>query len=162
MKIKSFMTMMVAAAALVIGVCSCGDDDKDEPEAPLAAQVVGSYTGTEILTVSGDDFEATPTYVFVKNTDTSVDFTIPASDGGAMVLPPLPVKGVALTKSGNTITGKLASYTGTVINASGLEKSYTVSDVTVIFSNNMVVVTYTLKYGNMPFDFVGQFTGARI
>mgnify|MGYP006896821807 CR=1 FL=1 len=79
-----------------------------------------------------------------------------------MVLPPLPVKGVALTKSGNTITGKLASYTGTVINASGLEKSYTVSDVTVIFSNNMVVVTYTLKYGNMPFDFVGQFTGARI
>ena len=160
MKIKSFMTMMVAAAALAIGMSSCSSDD-DEPEAPLAVQVVGSYTGEEILTVSDENFNANPTYVFVKNTDTSVDFTIPASDGGAMVLPSLPVKGIALTKNGNTITGRLASYTGTVTNDSGAEKSYTVSDVTAIFNDNMVVVTYTLKYGNMPFDFVGKFTGTR-
>ena len=44
MKIKHFMMMTMAAVALVFGVSSCGGDD-DVPEAPVAAQVAGSYTG---------------------------------------------------------------------------------------------------------------------
>ena len=63
MKIRSFMTMMVAAAALVIGVSSCGDD-KDEPEVALAAQVAGSYTGNEVMTVMGEPDESVKTFEF--------------------------------------------------------------------------------------------------
>ena len=160
LKIKSFMTMMVAAAALVIGVCSCGSDD-DEPEVAVADQVVGSYTGTEVLTVMGEADESTETFEFTKASDVSVDVTLPKYGEGMMTVPALPVKGIMLTKSGNTITGRLAKYEGTVKTTDGSEKAYTVSDVTVIFSDKTVVVTFTQKYGNMPFAFEGQFTGTR-
>ena len=155
-KIKSFM-MMMATMAFVFGVCSCGSDD-DEPEVAVATQVAGSYTGLEIMTVSGEDDEGTKTFEFTKATDSSVDMTIPEYGEGGMSLPKMPVKGILLTKSGNTITGKLSSYSGTVTNASGAEKAYTVSDVTVLFSDKNVVVTFALKYGNMPFAFAGKFT----
>ena len=160
MKIKSFMTMMVAMAALVMGVSSCGDDDnKDVPEAALAEQVAGSYTGEEIMTVMEEPDQSTKTFVFTKASDVTIDMLIPEYGEGMMTLPALPVKGIMLTKSGNTITGKLAKYEGTVKTADGSEKAYTVSDITVLFSDNTVVVTFTQKYGNMPFAFEGAFTG---
>lgn len=165
MKIRSFMTMMVAAAALVIGVSSCGDDN-DEPEVAVAAQVAGSYTGNEVMTVMGDPDESVKTFEFTKATDISVDMTIPEYGEGMMSLPALPVKGIMLTKSPttvseNSISGQLSSYTGTVKNADGSEKAYTVSDLTLFFDANKVVVTFKLKYGNMPFAFEGQFIGTK-
>ena len=163
MKIRSFMTMMVAAAALVMSVSSCSSSDDDEPETPLAVQVAGYYTGNEVMTVMGEPDESSTTILFTKVTDSSVDLTLPEYGEGMMALPSIPVKGITLTKNGNTITGKLASdsYTGTVTNASGAEKAYTISDLTVLFNELNVVVTFSLKYGNMPFDFVGRFTGTR-
>lgn len=160
MKVKYFMTMMVAAMAVMLGVCSCGDDD-DEPEAALATKVIGSYAGEEILTVMGEDSNSAATYVFAKASDTSVDLTLPGTTGGSMVLPVMPVKNITLTKEGDVITGRLASYNGTVVNADGAEKSYTVSDLVALFGKDIVVVTYTLKYGNMPFAFLGSFSGAK-
>ena len=159
MKIRNFMTMAMVTVALVFGVSSCGDDDKDEPEAALAEQVDGWYSGQEILTVMGEPDEGTVLFRFTKSSDIIVDMTIPAYGEGMMTIPELPVKGITLSKSGNTITGKLASYTGSVLSADGSEKAYTVTDVTVLFDNKNVVATFTLKYGNMPFAFEGQFTG---
>ena len=156
MKIKSFMMMTMAAVALVFGVSSCGGDD-DVPEAPVAAQVAGSYTGTEVLTVSGEADESTETFVFTKATDVSVDVTLPEYGEGMMTIPALPVKGIMLTKSGNTISGKLDKYEGTT----EAGKAYTISDIVVLFSDKTVVMTFKMKYGNMPFDFNGQFTGNR-
>ena len=161
MKIKSFLMMMAAAVALVMGVSSCSSDDDNEPEVAVAAQVAGSYTGQEVMTVSGDVDESTKTFVFTKATDTTLDLVIPEYGEGMMSLPALSVKGITLTKNGNTITGSAASYTGTVTTAAGAEKAYTVSGLTVIFSDKTVVVTFSLKYGNMPFDFAGQFTGTK-
>jgi len=160
MKIKSFMTMMVAAAAFVFSMSSCGSDD-DAPEVAVATQVAGSYTGSELMIVMGEPDESTKTFEFTKSTDTSVDMMIPEYGEGMMSLPKMPVKNIPLTKSGNTITGKLAKYEGTVTNASGAEKAYTVSDIVVIVNDKTVVVTFKLKYGNMPFDFEGQFTGTK-
>jgi hypothetical protein len=160
MKIKSFMMMMVAAAAVVLGVSSCGSDD-DEPEVAVAEQVAGSYTGTEVMIVMGEPDEGTKTFEFTKSTEISVDMVIPEYGESMMSLPKMPVKNIPLTKNGNTITGKLASYEGKVTNASGDEKTYTVSDLVVIFSDKTVAVTFKLKYGNMPFDFEGQFTGTK-
>ena len=148
--------MTMAAVALVFGVSSCGSDD-DVPEAPVATQVAGSYTGTEVLTVSGEADESTETFVFTKATDVSVDVTLPEYGEGMMTIPALPVKGIMLTKSGNTISGKLDKYEGTT----EAGKAYTISDIVVLFSDKTVVMTFKMKYGNMPFDFDGQFTGNR-
>ena len=156
MKIKSVMMMTMAAVALVFGVSSCGGDD-DVPEAPVAAQVAGSYTGTEVLTVSGEADESTETFVFTKATDVSVDVTLPEYGEGMMTIPALPVKGIMLTKSGNTITGKLDKYEGTT----EAGKAYTISNIVVSFNDKTVGMRFEMKYGNMPFGFDGQFTGNR-
>ena len=156
MKIKSFMLTTMAAVALVFGVSSCGGDD-DVPEAPVAAQVAGSYTGTEVLTVSGEADESTETFVFTKATDVSVDVTLPEYGEGMMTISALPVKGIMLTKSGNTITGKLDKYEGTT----EAGKAYTISNIVVSFSDKTVGMRFEMKYGNMPFGFDGQFTGNR-
>ena len=152
--------MALAMTAFVFSMSSCGSDD-DEPVVAVADQVVGSYTGTEVLTVMGEADESTETFEFTKASDVSVDVTLPKYGEGMMTVPALPVKGIMLTQSGNTITGKLAKYEGIVKSADGSEKAYTVSDVTVIFSDKTVVVTFTQKYGNMPFAFEGQFTGTK-
>lgn len=157
---KKFLTMTLAAMAFAVSMSSCGSDD-DEPEVAVADQVVGSYTGTEVLTVMGEADESTETFEFTKASDVSVDVTLPKYGEGMMTVPALPVRGILLTQSGNTITGKLAKYEGTVKSADGSDKAYTVSDLTVIFSDKTVVVTFTQKYGNMPFAFEGQFTGVR-
>lgn len=158
---KKFMTMTLAAMAFVVSMSSCSSSNDDEPEVPLATQVAGSYTGTETLTVMGEADESTETIEFTKATDVSVDVTLPKYGEGMMTVPALPVKGISLTKSGNTITGKLDKYEGTVKTADGSEKAYTISDITVIFNDKTVVMTFSQKYGNMPFAFDGQFTGTR-
>ena len=107
MKIKSFMTMTLAAVAFVFSMGSCSSSD-DEPEVAVAAQVAGSYSGNEVVVVMGEESSnETKTYVLAKSSDASVDMTIPEMGmGGHMTIPALAVKNIPLTKSGNTITGK--------------------------------------------------------
>ncbi len=161
MKIKYLAIAMIAAMATVLGTSSCSSDD-DEPEAPVATQVAGSYTGNEVIMVDNDESSnETKTYEITKASDTSVDMTVPEWGMGMMTIPSFIVKNIPLAKSGNTITGKVASYSGTVKNAKGEEKAYVVSNVALMFSDKKVVGTYSLKYGNMPFLMTTTFTGTR-
>jgi len=149
---------LIASLATVLGTSSCSSDD--EPEAPVAAQVAGSYTGNEVIMVDNEESSnETKTYEITKVSDTSVDMTVPEWGMGMMTIPSFVVKNIPLAKSGNTITGKLASYSGTVKNAKGEEKAYVVSNVALIFNDKTVVATYSLKYGNMPFLMTTTFTG---
>lgn len=160
MKIKSLTIALIASLATVLGTSSCSSDD--EPEAPVAAQVAGSYTGNEVIMVDNEESSnETKTYEITKVSDTSVDMTVPEWGMGMMTIPSFVVKNIPLAKSGNTITGKLASYSGTVKNAKGEEKAYVVSNVALMFSDKKVVGTYSLKYGNMPFLMTTTFTGTR-
>ena len=160
MKIKSLTIALIASLATVLGTSSCSSDD--EPEAPVAAQVAGSYTGNEVIMVDNEESSnETKTYEITKVSDTSVDMTVPEWGMGMMTIPSFVVKNIPLAKSGNTITGKLASYSGTVKNAKGEEKAYLVSNVALIFNDKTVVATYSLKYGNMPFLMTTTFTGTR-
>ena len=167
MKIKSFMMMTMAAVALVFGVSSCGSDDEPPvPESPIANLVAGSYSGKEIMTVSGELDESDKVFQFTKANDTTVDLVIPAYGESMMTLPELPVKGIILVKDVDNIAGSLpqGSYSGTVKNAKGEEKTYVISDFMVLYStkDNAIMVTFKLKYGNMPFDFSGVFTGQKL
>ena len=162
MKIKSFMTMTLAAVAFVFSMGSCSSSD-DEPEVAVAAQVAGSYSGNEVIMVMGEESSnETKTYVLAKSSDTSVDMTIPEMGmGGHMTIPALAVKNIPLTKSGNTITGKFDKYEGVVTNAAGDEKNYTISNLALVYSDKTVAVTFSLKYGNMPMSMETTFTGTK-
>jgi len=152
--------MMAAAIAIVLGMSACSSDD--DKETALASQVVGSYTGNEIIVVMGEESSNVKmTYEFVKASDIYVDLTIPQSGEMGMVIPPLPVKNITLTKENNMITGKLASYSGTVKDAKGADKAYTVSDVVAFFKDDTIVLTFAVKYGNMPFAMLTTFTGKK-
>ena len=159
MKIKSLTIALIASLATVLGTSSCSSDD-DEPEAPVATQVAGSYTGNEVIMVDNEESSnETKTYEITKVSDTSVDMTVPEWGMGMMTIPSFVVKNIPLAKDGNTIKGKLASYSGTVKNAKGEEKAYVVSNVALIFGDKTVAGTYSLKYGNMPFIMTTSFTG---
>lgn len=161
---KKIMTMTLAAMAFVVSMSSCSkDDDDDKKVEALATLVAGSYSGNEVVMVMGEESSNdTKTYVLAKASDTSVDLTIPEMGmGGHMSIPALPVKSVPLTKSGNTITGKLDSYEGVVTNASGDEKKYTISNLALIFNDKTIAVTFSLKYGNMPMTMDTTFTGTK-
>ena len=157
---KKFVMMTMAAMAFVMSLSSCSKDDDDNKVEAVATQVAGSYSGNEVVMVMGEESSNdTKTYVFAKASDTSVDLTIPEMGmGGHMSIPALPVKSIALTKSGNTITGKLDSFEGVVTNASGDEKNYTISNLALVFSDKTIAVTFSLKYGNMPMTMDTTFT----
>lgn len=148
---KRFMTMTLAALAFVVSMSSCSKDD-DAPEVAVAEQVAGTYSGNEIVIVMGEESSnETKIYSFEKVTDTSVDMLIPEMGmGGHMSIPALQVKNIPLKKNGNTIGGELASYAGTVINADGAEKAFTITGLVILIDGNNIAVTYSLKYGNMP------------
>ena len=160
---KKFVMMTMAAMAFVMSLSSCSKDDDDNKVEAVATQVAGSYSGNEVVMVMGEESSNdTKTYVFAKASDTSVDLTIPEMGmGGHMSIPALPVKNIALTKSGNTITGKLDSFEGVVTNASGDEKNYTISNLALVFSDKTIAVTFSLKYGNMPMTMDTTFTGIK-
>ena len=164
---KKFMTMTLAAMAFVFSMSSCSSSSNDDqPEVPLATQVVGSYTGTEIVLVNAEESSnETKTYQFTKVTDVSVDMVIPEVGMGMMTIPSIPVKNIPLTKNGNSITGKLDMYPPsediTVKNAQGEEKKFNIKDLTFILSDKTIAVAFSLKYGNMPMWMDFQFTGSK-
>ena len=162
MKINNFLKVMMAAVAIVIGVSSCDSDDDDSAVA-VADEVVGSYTGEETIIIMGEPEDDTATFKFVKSSDSSIDMIIPQSGEGMMVIPALTVKNIPLKKYNNGASGTLDSFTGTVTNAKGEEKTFTVSKLMVVFDTNpkgkAVVATYVLKFGSMPFEMVTTFNG---
>ncbi|MBQ2211058.1 MAG: hypothetical protein II404_14050 [Prevotella sp.] len=160
MKKKSIM-MMMAAMAFVFGMSSCGSDD-DAPEAPLATQVAGSYSGNEVVIVDNEESSnETKTYQINKASDTSIDIVIPSVGMGMMTIPAVTVKNIPLVKDGNTIKGALANYEGTLTADDGTEKAYTVSNLVILFSDKTVVATFAEKYGRMPFSLYTTFTGTQ-
>lgn len=159
---KKFLTMTMAVMALVVSMSSCSKDD-DAPEVAVAEQVAGTYSGNEIVMVMGEESSnETKIYSFEKVTDTSVDMLIPEMGmGGHMSIPALQVKNIPLKKNGNTIGGELASYAGTVINADGAEKAFTITGLVILIDGNNIAVTYSLKYGNMPMSMETTLIGTK-
>ncbi len=159
---KRFMTMTLAALAFVVSMSSCSKDD-DASEVAVAEQVAGTYSGNEIVMVMGEESSnETKIYSFEKVTDTSVDMLIPEMGmGGHMSIPALQVKNIPLKKNGNTIVGELASYAGTVINADGAEKAFTITGLVILIDGNNIAVTYSLKYGNMPMSMETTLIGTK-
>ena len=162
MEIKKFMTVAMAAVAIVMGVSSCSSDDDDDKGAAVAAEVAGRYTGQEVISVMGEESsDDTKTYQIVKATDNTIDLTIPESGEGMMAIPSYTIKAIPLTKNGKTISGGLPTYAGTVTNAQRAEKTFTINGLTILVNEKTAVVAFSLKYGNMPMTMETAFTGTK-
>lgn len=162
MEFKKFMTMAMAAVAIVMGVSSCSSDDDDDKDVAVAAEVAGQYTGQEEISVMGEvSSDDTKTYQIVKATDNTVDLTVPESGEGMMAIPSFTIKSIPLAKNGKTISGGLPTYAGTVTNAQGAEKAYSINGLTILVNEKTAVVAFSLKYGNMPMTMETQFTGTK-
>lgn len=162
MEFKKFMTMAMAAVAIVMGVSSCSSDDDDDKDVAVATEVAGQYTGQEVITVMGEvSSDDTKTYQIVKATDNTVDLTVPESGEGMMAIPSFTIKSIPLEKNGKTISGGLPTYAGTVTNAQGAEKAYSINGLTILVNEKTAVVAFSLKYGNMPMTMETQFTGTK-
>lgn len=162
MEFKKFMTMAMAAVAIVMGVSSCSSDDDDDKDVAVAAEVAGQYTGQEVITVMGEvSSDDTKTYQIVKATDNTIDLTVPESGEGMMAIPSFTIKSIPLAKNGKTISGGLPTYAGTVTNAQGAEKAYSINGLTILVNEKTAVVAFSLKYGNMPMTMETQFTGTK-
>ena len=162
MEFKKFMTLAMAAVAIVMGVSSCSSDDDDDKDVAVAAEVAGQYTGQEEISVMGEvSSDDTKTYQIVKATDNTVDLTVPESGEGMMAIPSFTIKAIPLAKNGKTISGGLPTYAGTVTNAQGAEKAYSINGLTILVNEKTAVVAFSLKYGNMPMTMETQFTGTK-
>lgn len=162
MEFKKFMTMAMAAVAIVMGVSSCSSDDDDDKDVAVATEVAGQYTGQEVITVMGEvSSDDTKTYQIVKATDNTIDLTVPESGEGMMAIPSFTIKSIPLAKNGKTISGGLPTYAGTVTNAQGAEKAYSINGLTILVNEKTAVVAFSLKYGNMPMSMETQFTGTK-
>lgn len=162
MEFKKFMTMAMAAVAIVMGVSSCSSDDDDDKDVAVAAEVAGQYTGQEVITVMGEvSSDDTKTYQIVKATDNTIDLTVPESGEGMMAIPSFTIKSIPLAKNGKTISGGLPTYAGTVTNAQGAEKAYSINGLTILVNEKTAVVAFSLKYGNMPMSMETTFTGTK-
>ena len=153
MKFKSFMTMTMVAMAFVLSVCSCSSDD-DDPVVALADQVAKEYSGKEVVMVMGEESSNdTKTYSFAKASESSINMTIPEMGmGGHMSIPALQVKNIPLTKKDNTIGGALASYTGSVTNADGSEKAFTITGFSAAFFNTLFFMSLlVLLFGSTEY-----------
>ena len=168
MRLKSFITMMFASVALLVGTTSCGDDD-DDKVVSVAEAMAGEYNGDLGISVMGTEVKSEGTFKVTKADGTHIDLTLPAAGEGAMALPSLDVKNIQTSGEAEITVGdqKVKAYTATLdsysgsITVNGEEKAYTVTNLSVAVTGNACVITYTLKYGRMPMEMVATFQGTR-
>ena len=139
------------------------EEEHDYSDTLTNNQVEGSYTGNEVVIVSLEESSNdTKTYEFTKVSDTSINMTVPEiGTGGMMTIPSFQVNGITITKDVNNIKGNITMYEGVINGEDDSTKTYVISDLIAIFNDNMVAITYSMRYGNMPFVMKITFTGTR-
>ncbi|MBR5763860.1 MAG: hypothetical protein IKX93_04480 [Bacteroidaceae bacterium] len=168
MRLKSFITMMFASVALLVGTTSCGDDD-DDKVVSAAEAMAGEYNGELGISVMGTEVKSEGIFKVTKADGTHIDLTLPAAGEGAMALPSLDVKNIQTTAETEITVGdqKVKAYTATLdsysgtITVNGEEKAYTITNLSVAVTGNACVITYTLKYGKMPMAMSATFQGTK-
>ena len=100
-----FLSAILVAAGLLtsLSLQSCSDDEKDEPAAPAAKSVTGSYTGDMDIAVMGTT-ETTEdvTFTLSATDDTHATLTFPTYGNPPMQIQSFDIPGLAVTKEGDT------------------------------------------------------------
>lgn len=151
--------IMMAMLSSCIAFTSCSDDDEDDNSTPAAELVAGTYTDNMTCTVMGSESTYENVTVTInKVTDATVDVVLPGFGSGVMTLPSITLSGVKVSGNGTSATIDEQTFTGTVTNASGAEKSYTCT-IAGSHADGKLTLNYSIQYGSMPMAMVCKFPG---
>lgn len=143
------------AVLLMTTIAACSDDKKnDEPAAPAAKSIEGSYTGPMSCTVMGNESVFDDLTFEVEATDdATVSVTIPSFGEPPMKMPSMTVSGVAVSGTDGSYTLSSTEFKGTTANG----KSYS-GTLTGNSENGTLTLRFNLNYGAMPMPLICTFT----
>lgn len=152
-KIKAIfasMAMAIAVLATTAMFTSCSDDDKNEPEAPAATAVAGTYTGDMTCSVMGSESVFENLTVTIASTDdTTVSITLSSFGEPPMQVPGITITGVKVSGSENTYSIAESEFSGNTPTGtaySGTAKGSVVDD--------NLTLNVKLQYGAMPMPLI--------
>lgn len=149
---KSKQILAVAfASILAFGTVSCDkDDETTENTNPAVQAVSGTYNGTIIESIGGENRDTVNgTIVITPYGENAVSVTLPSFGEGAMALMKCVVENVTVTANENAYTVSKENFEKTLTKADGSTIVYTGSiDGTV--SNGCLTLSYDIKPGAMP------------
>lgn len=158
-KTVKFLSAILVAAGLLtsLSLQSCSDDEKDEPAAPAAKSVTGSYTGDMDIAVMGTT-ETTEdvTFTLSATDDTHATLTFPTYGNPPMQIQSFDIPGLAVTKEGDTYKIAKTNYEQTLAN--GRKASGAIEGDVL---NGKLTLRFTLQYGSMPMEMTGRFIGSK-
>lgn len=112
--ISKFMAMTMIAAGFLMSFTSCGSDDDDQPAAPAASSVAGTYNGNMSCTVmqSTSDFEDV-TFTVTAVDDATVNISVSDFGEAPMKVEGFSMNGVKVSGADGTYEFAATEYSGT-------------------------------------------------
>lgn len=145
--------ILMMALIMTLGLSSCSDNEKDEPQQPAANEIAGSYTGTMTGTAMGTDLTFDNVDVRITAADDShVDIAIASFGNPPMVLPEIFIGNVPVSGAEGNFALAATQFSGT--SPDGKNYSGTIQGT----SKGELVLNMELNYGNMPMPLVCKYT----
>lgn len=156
MKKFKFIYGMIMAVVSLVAFSSCSNDD--EPQGTAAAkEIAGTYVGDMSVTVSTSESVAEDlTFVVTATDDETVTITTPAFGSAPMAMPSVDISGVKVSGSDGKCT--LADTPFDFTTDAGKQCIGTIHGS---YSNGVINIEYSMKYGNMPFNMVCKFVASK-
>lgn len=155
-KITTIAMAMFASLCLLFTTTSCSDDN-DEPSAPAAKSVEGTYFGDMSCTVMGsEDIFEDMTFVVKATDDSTVEVTTPVFGNPPMQMPSVVVPDVKVSGTDGNYTLAPTTYEGTT--ESGKKYSVVLQGS---FSGGQLTINFNLQYGAMPMPMICSFTAPK-
>lgn len=147
---------MIIAVISLVSFSSCSNDD--EPEGVAAAQeVAGTYVGDMSVTVStSESVTEDLTFVVTAIDDVTVRIKTPAFGSAPMAMPSVDITGVKVSGTDGKCT--LADTPFDFTTDAGKQCKGTIHGT---YSNGVINIEYSMKYGNMPFNMICKFVAPK-
>lgn len=156
--ISKFMAMTMIAAGFLMSLTSCGsDDDDDQPAAPTAGAVAGTYNGDMTCSVMGQasDFEDV-TFTVTAVDDATVNIAVSDFGEAPMKVEGFSMNGVKVSCADGTYEFAATEYSGTT----SAGKSYS-GTVRGTYADGVLNVQFQLQYGAMPMPLICSFSAPK-
>lgn len=156
MKNLKFIYGAIMAVISIVSFTSCGDDD--EPQGIAAAkEVTGTYVGDMSVTVSSSESVTEDlTFVVTATSDETVTIKTPSFGSSPMAMPSVEIKNVKVSGADGKCT--FADTPFDFVTDAGKQCIGTIHGS---YSNGVINLEYSMKYGNMPFNMVCKFVAPK-
>lgn len=149
MKAKKLLLAAMVAIFGMTSFVSCGEE-KDEPSAPAAKTIAGTYKGDMNVSVMGDvSTYENVSYAVTATDESTVTVVLPSFGEAPMAMPSITVPGVKVSETDGVATLATTEVSGTT----DAGKSYTCT-LTGTVENNELNIKFNLQYGAMPMPLI--------